>query len=192
MIYKKDLLKRLKIDPTLFEATLSREILKEYLGLIEVVTSLPFSFRDLKEIEGTGGNVSVGDIIAYQIGWGKCLIRWYEAGIKQEVPEMPGEGFSNWHYVTIAYHFYQKYQYDLGEEQERIFHQVITRILEIVEKENKTGNLNKLGVWSWCSLQSGKPWTLCKWIKVNTSSPYKRATLMIKKMVKKTCRSQTS
>lgn len=107
---KNDLLKQLAIDSTLFEATLSHEILKQYLGLIEVLTSLPFSFRDLKEIEGTGGNVSISDIIAYQIGWGTCLIRWYAAGIKQEVPEMPGEGFSNWHYVTIAHHFYQKYQ----------------------------------------------------------------------------------
>ncbi len=188
---KNDMLKQLEIDPTLLEAALSREILKNYLNLIKVVASLPISFRDIKEIEGTGGNVSVGDIIAYQIGWGKCLIRWYEAGVKNDVPEMPGEGFSNWHYVEIAQHFYQKYQYDHGREQEKIFHQVVTRILEIVEKENRTGNLSKLGVWSWCALQSGKPWSLYKWVKVNTISPYKRAALMIKKMVKR-CHSQAN
>lgn len=181
---KTNLLKRSEIGSTLFEALLSREVLKEYLNLIGVITPLPFSFRILKEIESAGGNVSVSDIIAYQIGWGRCLIRWYEAGIENEMPEMPGEGFSKWNYASIAQHFYQKYQYDQGQEQEQMFHQVVIRILEIIEKEHKTGNLNKLGVWPWCSLRSGKLWPLCKWVKVNTSSPYKRAALLIKTAIR--------
>ena len=31
--------------------------------------------------------------VAYQIGWGKLLIGWYEAGIKSVTPEMPAPGY---------------------------------------------------------------------------------------------------
>ncbi|MBI5345652.1 MAG: ClbS/DfsB family four-helix bundle protein [Chlamydiae bacterium] len=173
------------MDSTSLQAKLSKEILREYTRLIELVTPLSITFRTLKEIDGTGGKVSVADVIAYQIGWGKCLISWYEAGLKKEMPQMPGDGFSTWDYTAIARHFYKKYQYDSFHKQEKIFHNVVTQILKIVEKEFKTGNLDKEGIWPWCSLKSGKKWSLSKFIKVNTSSPYKRAVLLIKKEIKK-------
>lgn len=149
--------------------------------MINLITSIPVSSRILKQIEGTGGQVSIIDLIAYQIGWGKCLIEWYEFGIKGESPLMPREGFSTWDYTAIARHFYQKYQYHYHDEQSQVFHQVVLQLLDIVEKEHHTGNLDRIGVWSWCTLQSGKQWPLSKWIKINTSSPYKRAHQLIKK-----------
>jgi hypothetical protein len=163
------------------KAPLSREIKKEYDRLMNSIASIPVSFRNLKMIEGTGGTVSVTDLIAYQIGWGKCLIRWYESGIKGENPEMPGEGFLKWDYVAIAQHFYTKYQYDRIDQQEQAFHQVVSQLVNIVEKELQSGNLEQIGVWSWCTLLSGKQWPLCKWIRVNTSAPYKRAYSAIRK-----------
>jgi hypothetical protein len=161
--------------------TLSQDIRDEYDRLVKVVTHISPSVRTSKIIEGTGGKVSVADIIAYQIGWGKCLIRWYEAGIQGKVPEMPGNGFLTWDYLGIAQHFYQLYQLDSSDEQMRVFHQVVLRILEIVVAENQTGNLDRTGIWSWCTLPSGKHWPLSKWIRVNTASPYKRATRLIKR-----------
>ena len=56
----------------------------------------------------------------------------------------------------------------------------------MVKKEHETGNLNKIGVWPWCTLASGKQWPLSKWIRVNTVSPYKRAASMIRKFLKNT------
>lgn len=153
------------------QATLSQEIVREYDRLVKIVSSIPKASRLLKIIAWTGGNVSVRDVIAYQIGWGKCLISWYESGLRNDMPQMPGEGFTKWNYTEIALHFYQKYQ----DDQEKVFKQVVSHILDIVEKEHQSGNLYKLGVWPWCTLQSGKQWSLDKWIKVNTSSPYKRA-----------------
>lgn len=93
MNFKTDL-KQLEIDPTQFEAALSHVILKAYLSLRKVILTLSYSLRDSKKIEGTGGKVSVSDLLAYQIGWGKALIRWYEAGIKQELPEITQDRFS--------------------------------------------------------------------------------------------------
>lgn len=163
------------------KAPLSQEIQKEYDKLMKFVASIPVALRNLKKIEGTGGKVSVRDLIAYQIGWGKCLIGWYEAGVKGEVPTMPGEGFSAWDYVSIAQHFYEKYQYDRIEQQEQTFHQVVSRLLTIVEKEFQAGNLEQIGVWPWCTLTSGKQWPLSKWVRVNTCAPYKRAYTLIRK-----------
>ena len=160
---------------------LSQDIQREYNRLVKIVTHSSPSVRTLKIIDGTGGKVSVADLVAYQIGWSKCLIRWYETGIQGEMPKMPGEGFSTWDYLGIAQHFYQTYQFDSADEQMRVFHQVVFRILEIVEVEDQTGNLDRTGAWPWCTLASGKQWPLSKWIRISTASPYKRAAQLIKK-----------
>ncbi len=158
---------------------LSNLILKEYQKLLIAVSRVPEHERTEKILEGTGGMVSVADVIAYQIGWGKLLIGWYEAGIKGEMPEMPDKGFSKWDYVGLARRFYAKYD----RNQEKELEKVVRRIVEIVEAESKTGNLEKLGVWPWCTLPSGKQWPLKKWITVNTSSPYKKAASLITSLI---------
>jgi hypothetical protein len=161
---------------------LSQEIFHRYNLFLKAVFHIPVFQRLLKEVEGTGGKVSVVDLIAFQIGWGKCLIRWYEAGIKGQLPEMPGEGFSKWNYTAIANHFYHKYAYDASIQQLEAFHEVVSQILEMTTKEEKTGDIERIGIWSWCTLSSGKKWPLSKWIRVNTVSPYKRATQLLKKL----------
>lgn len=167
------------------QSSLIQNIKNAYDRLAKIVTHIAPPDRTLKIIDGTGGKVSVSDIIAYQIGWGKCLIRWYEAGIQEKMPDMPCEGFTIWDYVSIAQRFYQMYQFDSADEQMRIFHQVVLHILEIVEAEDQTGNLHRTGIWPWCTLSSGKHWPLSKWIQVNTASPYNRAAQSIKKETKK-------
>lgn len=160
---------------------LTQDIQNAYDQFIKLVIDIPIAKRQVKAIEGTGGKVSVTDLIAYQIGWSRCLIRWYEAGIKGEQPEMPGEGFSKWDYVEIAKHFYQKYGYDASSQQLKVFHETVSQILEITQKEQQTGNLDQEGIWPWCTLSSGKKWPLSKWIRINIVSPYKRASQLIKK-----------
>ncbi len=160
---------------------LSQDIQLAYNQLVKIVSPLSPSVRMLKILDGTGGKASVADLIAYQIGWGRWLIRWYENGIEGKMPKMPGEEFSTWDYVGIAQHFYQTYQFDSAEEQMKVFQQVVLRILEMVEVEDQAGNLDRTGAWPWCTLASGKQWPLSKWIRVNTVSPYKRAAQSIKK-----------
>lgn len=118
---------------------------------------------------------SVGELYLYD-GMKKVL--------KAKKPAMPGEGFTKWDYVGIAQHFYIKYQFDSCKEQEQEFHNTIQRILAFVETEYQTGNLDKLGIWPWCTLPSGKQWTLHKWVTVNTVAPYKKASTLIKKFIK--------
>lgn len=132
-------------------------------------------------VEGTGGTITMAELLAYQIGWGKYVVRWYEAGLIGKMPEMPGHGFTSWDYTAIAQHFYRLYQYDSLEQQIQVFQEVVDRIIAIIQTEHETGNLDKTGVWPWCTLRSGKEWPLSKWIQVNTAAPYKRACQLIKK-----------
>lgn len=162
-----------------FKAPLSNAIRQEYNKLIDVVLRSPGSSRISKAIDGTGGKVSIADIIAYQIGWGTLLIGWYQAGLTGALPTMPGEGFTKWDYVGLAKHFYTKYQYDGSDQQLQQLHDIVSQIITICETEYSSGNLDKIGMWTWCTLPSGKQWPLSKWITVNTVAPYKRAARLI-------------
>lgn len=167
-----------------YRAPLSNRIAQHYTMLAQVVSAIDCSYTMSKQYEWTGGKVSIVDMIAYHIGWGKLLISWYEAGIKGEAIIMPGAGFSTWDYVGLARYFYQTYGYDGCYEQSAIFRTVVTRIIEITEYEYETNNLDKIGVWSWCTLPSGKQLPLSKWVQVNTVAPYKRSAAVIKKQIK--------
>ncbi len=165
-------------------ALLSQKITKEANLLIATASQVPVELRTKKAIAGTGGQISVSDLIAYTIGWGNLLLGWYNSGITGTMPSMPGEGFTKWDYIGLAQHFYTKYKYDNGDEQLKQFELLVQHIIAMVEKEYKTGNLEKLNVWPWCTLPSGKQWTLDKWVRVNTIAPYKRATTLIKHYLK--------
>ncbi len=94
---------------------------------------------------------------------------------------MPGEGFTTWDYSAIAQHFYQKYSQGRPADIKQKFDDVVQKIITIIEKELALDRLDKAGIWSWCTLKSGKEWPLSKWIIVNTVAPYKRARNFLKK-----------
>jgi hypothetical protein len=168
-----------------YHAPLSKSIQKEYNKLINLVVKIPEKDRYALIIDGTGGiKINVDDVIANQIGWGNLLLGWYEAGLQDRLPEMPGEGFTTWDYPALAQLFYKKYQYKDSNEQAKHFFRIVKQIIDIVEKEHNTKNLDKEGVWRWCQLSSGREWPLSKWITVNTVTPYKSAALAIKKAFK--------
>ena len=169
---------------TSLHTTLSKSIEQEAAKLLHCIDQLPHSEFRIKNYEGTGGAVSIADILAYQIGWTTLVIQWYENGIAHQTFSMPGEGFATWDYTNIALHFYKKYENYSYNDLIKTFSILVTAIISIVEKEYVSGNLDAIGVWSWCTLQSGKQWPLSKWIQVNTVAPYKRAQLIIKKGIK--------
>ncbi len=159
---------------------LSHAIYTAYSRLLELADKIPKQLQDIKGMDGTGGKISVRDLLAYQIGWGTLLIQWYQAGLQGKNPQIPGEGFTKWDYVGLARHFYQKYNLKSFQEQLQTFSLIVNDIIAIVEQEHQTGDLYQTGVWPWCTLPSGKQWPLQKWITVNTVSPYKRAATLLK------------
>lgn len=167
------------------KSPLGVDIQKSYNALMKVVLSFSKAERNHGVIQGYGSDlISISDIIAYQIGWGSLLISWYESGINNCLPDMPGEGFLTWDYLGLARHFYTKYHLDGFEKQNQIFFNRVNVILDIIENEYDSGNLEAIGVWEWCTLKSGKKWALSKWIRINTVAPYKRALVLIKKTLK--------
>ncbi len=164
-------------------APLSKAIYQEYVALMNIIKPLSHAMRTAQIITG-GDMVSASDIVAYQIGWGKLLLNWYNSGIAHKMPTMPGDGFTTWDYAAIAQHFYIKYHYDDSAQQDAVFAEVVQNILNMVEAEYSSGNLDKLGVWHWCTLKSGRQWPLSKWVQVNTIAPYKRAQKLIRSYIK--------
>ena len=174
------------IDENKMQAPLSKSILEQYNTLIQTIDTTCAKDLFIKKSDGTSGKINIANLIAYQIGWGTLLINWYEEGLKNKMPHMPGEGFTSWDYTAIAQHFYTKYGKLPIQDLLKQFEKIVNNIIQITEHEFATGNLDKLGVWDWCTLKSGKKWPLSKWIQINTVAPYKAAGMVIKKGLKET------
>jgi hypothetical protein len=172
------------MHPLSHKNSLKSSLQAEYGTLLKTIAQVPFKLHKIKAIDGTESKVSISDLIAYQIGWGTLLISWYAAGIEGKMPEMPGDGFKDWDYVGLAQRFYAKYQYADAKEQLDALYKITQTILKIIDTEDQKGNLDKLGVWQWCTTETGQQWPLSKWIEMNTVAPYKRATALIRKFAK--------
>ncbi len=133
--------------------------------------------RKKKLVPFTWGDISPQDLLAYQIGWGNLLLHWYQQGIDGKDVMMPGEGFTKWDYQGLANHFFRKYR----NATIRDFLDLVQEIIDVVKNEHVNGRLSIKGAFAWCSLPSGKQWTLGKWVRVNTCAPYKRAVQLLKK-----------
>ena len=151
------------------------DIMSHYQKLLGAISKISKEKFFKKSYTMSGIEVSAADIIAYQIGWGELLIYWYRSGIQGIEIIMPGCGFDKWDYQNLALLFYKKYSCFSYDEILGAFDKIVIEIVQIVEQESVSGNLDKLGVWKWCNLKSGKQWPLRKWIRVNTIAPYKRA-----------------
>jgi hypothetical protein len=165
-------------------SVLGKSIKSEYNKLVKLISLVPKKKRYDEDIKGTGGWISINDLIAYQIGWGNLLINWYEMGISGKNPEMPGDGFNKWDYKNLALHFYDKYYYKSNNKYDKIFFETVTTIIEIADEADNNNQLNIPGFWDWTVLKSGKVWPLSKWIIINTVAPYKKASLYVKSFLR--------
>ena len=132
-----------------------------------------------KDIPFTGGLISPCDLVAYQIGWGKLLLSWYQAGVSGSEIEIPLKGFG-WDYEALANHFYRQHARKSLPTLRRELRTTVDEILVVVTDAQRAGQLEATGIWDWCTLKSGKAWPLKKWIQVNTVAPYQRAARLLK------------
>jgi hypothetical protein len=126
----------------------------------------------LQELEG---QVSVCDILAYQIGWGKLLIGWEAAEKNGLKPAMPAEGYQ-WNQLgVLARSFYQTYQNFSLMELKREFEKSVQHILQWIDAMNEE-EIWHLNQRHW----TGNKWPIGKWIQVNTVAPYTSARRKIR------------
>ncbi|MCH9626436.1 MAG: hypothetical protein S4CHLAM2_00580 [Chlamydiales bacterium] len=161
-------------------APLSREIVMHYNALVRELHC--HSDRETKRVPFLGKEVSVGDIVAYQIGMGKLFLAWCGAG-RDKRPQMPGDGFTSWDDKDgLANHLCAKWKIDEGAIQEAVFQSVTAQIIGVVQKEQK--HLNTPGRWAWCNAPHPEKrltdlGTMSFWVKMCSTDLSKEAMTLL-------------
>lgn len=146
--------------------------------------SLHAELYELSEIESRvsqlEGGISICDLLAYQIGWGKLLLGWEQAEQNGERPAMPAKGYK-WNQLgalaSLFYQTYHPYSFEqLRIEFDKLAHDLIQMIDNMREEE-----LCLLKQRQW----AGEKWPLVKWIQVNTIAPYSAARKKIRQWKKR-------
>lgn len=128
----------------------------------------------------------VYNLVAYQIGWGRLLLGWYQTGLNGQIPELPAKGFK-WNQLgDLTQHLYSQYSSNSYKKLLDQFDQVYREVHQLVKTASEK-ELYTLEVHAW----TGNKWPLGRWINVNTSSPYKSALSKLRKW-KKEMRSKMS
>ena len=146
------------------------KILSDYSGI-------PVEFTRKIGIEGNVKNteISVSDTLAYLIGWGKLVLKWYklkECGKPVDFPETDYKWNELGRLAQSFHHEYKDWQYnDLLKE----FEKTTADILKLI---SSLDNHQLYGI-SWY-----KKYTLGKMIQFNTSSPMRNMRRKVRKFKK--------
>lgn len=125
------------------------------------------------------GGISVCDIVAYQIGWGRLLLGWDKEELDGKNPEMPAKGFKWSELGRLAQSFYKSSEKKSLVTLRREFKDVVEETSDWINKMS-AGELFKLGRRKW----AGEKWPIVKWIQVNTVAPYSSARTKIRRWKK--------
>ena len=143
-----------------------------YQKLLKELKTIPEDQSRHRIIEG---DISICDIMAYQIGWGNLLIGWHLTEKEGGTPLLPKKGYLWTQLGRLAHHFYDEYATQSFEELNTLFEKTVTHIISIIEGLSED-DLYKIGRYRWC----GTKWPLGRWVSVNTAAPYKSACAKIR------------
>tara|TARA_R110002167_G_scaffold79017_1_gene218371 strand:+ start:213 stop:728 length:516 start_codon:yes stop_codon:yes gene_type:complete len=136
--------------------------------------SIPQEYSRICEIEGNVKNtcISICDTLAYLIGWGELVLKWYEGQSKNRPVDFPETGFK-WNQLgQLAQHFQYQYRDTNFADLLSKWIKVTSNILALI------GNLDDQELY-------GKPWydkwTLGRMIQFNTSSPMKNVRIKVRR-----------
>jgi hypothetical protein len=159
------------------KSELQKAIADNYDKLTAELMSIPFEKTNKKELEGHAKNtmMSINNLLAYLIGWGLLVLKWNDKHSKGLKIDFPETNF-NWNELGIlAQKFYKDHENDDFFTLKTKLDQTTVEILKLVE--HKTNQ--ELYETPWY-----EKWTLGKMIQLNTSSPFKNATIRIRKWKK--------
>ncbi len=122
-----------------------------------------------------GTSISVCDTVAYLIGWGKLVLKWYHLKSQGLAVDFPETGYQ-WNQLgTLANSFHQEYANwsygDLLTEWEGTVGELQTLIASLSHHE--------LYEVAWYN-----QWTLGRMIQFNTSSPMKNMRTKVRRFIK--------
>ncbi len=165
------------------ELLLAIEVISQ--KLITDYRSIPASFARDCGVEGNvkGTVISVCDTVAYLIGWGKLILKWYDLRSQGKQVDFPETGFKWNELGLLAQSFHEEYKYweyeDLLIELELTTNKVMVLIGTLSNQE--------LYEREWY-----EKWTLGRMIQFNTSSPMKNMRTKVRLFKKKTLYKESS
>jgi len=152
-------------------------IKNSYSKLKVDLNNIPNELTKTRELDGhaKGTEMSISDLVAYLIGWGKLVLEWNRKKDNSENVDFPETG-CKWNELgKLAQKFYS--DYDKLEYKTLLtkLDKVVSEILDLIQKTNNTDLYEK----PWYD-----KWTKGKMIQLNTSSPYKNARSRVRKWKK--------
>ncbi len=151
------------------------------LAINTIFPKLMVDYRSIPESKardiGVEGNlkgtlISVSDTVAYLIGWGKLVLKWYDLKSQNKHVDFPETGYK-WNQLgLLAESFYKEYrdwEYDvLLAELESTVDEILILI----------SNLSNHELYS---VEWYEQWTLGRMIQFNTSSPMKNMRTKVRR-----------
>ena len=148
-----------------------------YGKLFADYVEIPTNYSREIGVEGNIKNtiISVSDTLAYLIGWGHLVLKWYELRTKEVEVEFPEKGF-NWNELgKLAEHFHKTYKNWSYEQLLSEFQSTTQKILKLI---NSLSN-DELYGQTWY-----KSYSLGRMIQFNTSSPMKNIRTKVRRFKK--------
>ncbi|MCG8312922.1 MAG: ClbS/DfsB family four-helix bundle protein [Pseudomonadales bacterium] len=150
----------------------------------EALDKLLIEYADIPEkysreigVEGNIKNteISICDTIAYLIGWGKLVLKWYERKSKNLQVDFPETGYKWNELGQLAGHFHSQYQSWSYEKLLLELQATTEKILRLIDSLSN----EELYAKNWY-----EKYSLGRMIQFNTSSPMKNMRTKIRKFKK--------
>jgi hypothetical protein len=156
------------------KAELIKKINESFEKLQKELVTIPIALSEKREIGGHSKNslISLNNLIAYLIGWGQLVLKWYDHKTKEIDCEFPEKGFKWNELGLLAQKFYTDFENDDYPSLQLKLTNTVNELLGLIESKSNI----ELYEIPWY-----KSYTLGRMIQLNTSSPYKNARLKIRK-----------
>jgi len=153
---------------------LLNDIALTYSKLKKDLEQVPLHLSTLKEMEGHAKDTKMSpcNLVAYLVGWGELVLKWYDKSKKEEEIIFPDEGFKWNELGKLAQQFYSDYKEDDYPTLLKKLDKTIQKIITIIEASDNE-ELYEIPFY--------KKYPLGRMIQLNTSSPYKNARSRIRK-----------
>lgn len=156
---------------------LQKAIVDHYQKLTTELANIPIELTTQKELDGHAKNtfMSINNLIAYLVGWGQLVLKWYDKKSKELPVDFPETGYKWNELGQLAQKFYHDYEKDDFNTLLEKLDITTTEILNLIESKTN----QELYETPWYD-----KWPLGKMIQLNTSSPFKNAKDRIRKWKK--------
>lgn len=156
---------------------LVKAIVENYKKLTIELSTIPSDLTTNKELEGHSKNtlMSIDNLVAYLVGWGQLVLKWYNKKEKGLHVDFPETGYKWNELGLLAQKFYKDYEKDDFKTLNKKLEITTFEILNLIESKTNV----ELYEIPWY-----EKWPLGKMIQLNTSSPFKNAKDRIRKWKK--------